>query len=149
MEKIMSDATTRDLVRWGFRQIGTIAWSEATGMTVTVTDRSVESGIYAFVLGEVLCRIGTKETDLVGRVVKRGRLVTESYQGRHPKGFSREEAARWIERCRQFPTGGSVWAREGTSFHSPVGPIGAMDGAYAEESHIIRSHRPRMNLGRN
>jgi hypothetical protein len=147
----MSDtpATISDLVHWQFHQIGTFTWdAKEKTMAIQISDTAnpPATGIYGFVLGGVVCRVGVSETDLIARVLWRAIIVTAFHHGDRSKGLGVREANRWLERLTAHPEGGTVWARAGTPLNSFLGEI---DGSLAEERHFIKTYKPYMNTARN
>ncbi len=130
------------LTGYGLVPVATVR-VEAERFVIEATDASaleMEESIYAFLIGDEIVRIGSSKGKLRGRFGAWQRDVSISLAGGR-SSTPPSEAELW----REALSGGAVgliYARQGHTVETPIGPINAY---MSEESHLIGRHRPRMN----
>lgn len=134
----MSKAT---LESYGFTLLGSVR-IDGDRFVIQIVDPALASQtmcLYAFVVHDVIVRIGSSKAPLRSRMASWQRDVSGSLAGRRTSTPSKE-AAGW----RSLLAGGEglIYARRGTDVTTPVGTFNAY---LAEESYLIGLHRPQQN----
>ena len=135
------------LQTYGLRPVATVTLPSATQFVVELTDRRAglwTHVIYAFLIGEEICRIGSSKGPLGVRLRSWSRDLTARLSNMNaPEKMATRaaEASQWRERLEQHGPG-LVLARPGTTVTTPVGEISAY---LDEESVLIGRHLPALN----
>jgi hypothetical protein len=129
------------------RPVATVSLPSPTWFVVQLTEQEAGSwtcAIYAFLIGDEICRIGSSKGLLGVRLSSWTRDLTARLSDMdNPKKMATNavEAAQWrmrLERCGP----GLVFARIGTVVTTPVGEISTY---LDEESVLIGRHLPALN----
>ena len=143
----MSETGREILQAYGMRAIALVSLPKPTRFVVELTDLGAGSwtqAIYAFLIGEEICRIGSSKGRLETRMRSWSRDLTRRLSDMTAEtkmATSAVEAARWRERLERCGPG-LVLARPGTVIDTPIGRISAY---LDEESVLIGRHCPALN----
>jgi len=110
---------------------------------IEITDRAavkLERCLYAFLVGDVILRIGSSKAPLIKRLRSWELHVTHALNGRK-SSIPDWEAAAWNEELSTHGKG-VIYARQGASVTTSVGKF---DAYLDEESVLIGRHLPRLN----
>jgi hypothetical protein len=138
----------RTLTRYGLKRIAEFR-IELNTFRIVCYDQTAsrwERSIYAFVINDEIIRIGSSKHALGKRLRAFERDITAALNG-HYHPTPKSESDLWKSELREHRRG-SVWARPGTLFVSPMRrkPI---SGYQDEESELIALHMPRLNRGKH
>ena len=135
------------MLDYGMREVARVALPERTSFRVTLTDGSAGAwtcSVYAFVIGDEICRIGSSKGPLAKRLAAWQRDLSArlaNMEAVAKMATRAEEAALWRQRL-ELCGNGVVLARPGTMVRTPIGEISAY---LDEESVLIGRHRPKLN----
>lgn len=138
------------LRRCGFRKFGELKLFE-NSLSVTFTDPLIagtEKGVYAWILGGEIVRIGASQAPLQQRAKLHGRWIEARLQGAARISNARklesqtDEARRWKEALAKHDGYAEVWGRQGTIVQTPMGPLNVY---LAEENFLLQRYKPIFN----
>jgi hypothetical protein len=100
--------------------------------------------VYAFVINDEIVRVGSSKNNFQSRMSSWSYDVSTSLSGDY-RNTPKIESDLWREELATFGAG-TIWARLGTTFLSPIHdePISAYQD---EETILIQRHKPRLNRG--
>jgi len=136
---------------YGFVKLASLGLSPDGEASISILDPSLcasPKGIYAWIIGDVLARIGSTQAPLADRARQQGRWITLRLQNKSKlKNMQRREreladALRWKALLDANAGQGEMWGRPGTVVTTPVGEISTY---LAEENVLLRRHRPPLN----
>ena len=105
-----------------------------------------EEVVYAFVINDEIVRIGSSKGNLEKRMRAWSNHVTKRMNG-EKSSTTKTEAELWEEELKCFG-GGTIWARKGTLFETPISKE-QLRAYQDEESALIARHKPRLNRGQH
>lgn len=135
------------LLTYGMRPVASVSLPSREHFVVQMTEPDAGSwtcAIYAFLIGDEICRIGSSKGALGGRFRSWSRDLTArlgNMYGPEKMATNATEAAQSRARLEQHGPG-LVFARQGTMVFTPVGVISAY---LDEESVLIGRHLPALN----
>jgi len=118
---------------------------------VEITDDNgadIERGIYAWVIGGQIARIGSNKNTLRSRTMGTGRWITMRLQKitkvSNPNRVKAEyeDAMRWKTMLDTNGLAAETWGRVGTIVTTPVGDLNTY---LAEENLLLERHKPPLN----
>jgi hypothetical protein len=140
-----SVSDTDALRAYGMKKVAEVRIADGSRFAISITDTvlaSLETCIYAFLVGGKIMRIGSSKAPLWKRLRSWERLVTARWQNPDgPSDTPQWEADGW-RKCLEDYGCGEIHARQGTEVTTPVGVFCAY---LSEESVLIGRHRPSLN----
>ena len=138
--------TAIQLSEYGFVPVATVRIADRR-FIIEITNYEIaqlEKCIYAFLVGDIIVRIGSSKARLANRLKSWDRDVTKTLNGKKSSTPS-EEAAGWDKELSQHGTG-TIFARQGTVVTTPVGTFCAY---LDEESVLIGRYLPLFNRSKH
>ena len=139
---------SRDILTgYGMQEIATVTLPCRNRFLVEINQANASAwtySIYAFLIGDEICRIGSSKGLLGNRLRNWSRDLTARLQDMESPSkmaTTAVEATKWRARLEEHQSGW-VFARPGTQVQTPVGVISAY---LDEESVLIGRHRPALN----
>jgi hypothetical protein len=107
-------------------------------------EASWTQSIYAFVINDEIVRIGSSKEPLRIRMRRWSNDVSAAFRLKYGS-TKQNEPDLWSEELAKHGEG-TIWARQGTQFRSPI-TYEMLSGYQDEESYLIAKHQPRLNRG--